>query len=121
LAARYGFGVNDWQEVQFGVQAAFLHDALQGVVKAVVVDIGRTWIWRAMSIKIAQGNGLYRRIGFMRGLEQPGVKTTQAQPVGGRAFGKYQYAVALCQCRGNLLHGVLSQAALNEQAAGTAG
>jgi len=121
LAARYRFGVNWRQEMQLGLQATFLHDALQGVVKAVVVDIGRAWIWHAASIKIAQCNGLYRCIGLMRGLEQPGVKTTQAQPVGSRAFGKYQYAVTVCQCRGNVLHGVLSLAALNEQAAGAGG
>jgi len=121
LAARYRFGVNERQEVQLGVQAGFLHDALQGVVKAIVVNIGRPRIGRAVSIKIAQGNGLYRCIGLMRGLEQAGMKATQAEAVGGRAFGEDQYAVTLCQCRGNVLHGVLSLAALDEQTAGTGG
>ncbi len=121
LTARYRFGVNERQEVQLGVQTGFLYDALQGVVKAIVVNIGRTRIWRAVSIKIAQGNGLYRCIGLMRGLEQAGMKATQAEAVGGRAFGEDQHAVALCQCRGNVLHGVLSLAALNEQAAGAGG
>jgi len=121
LAARYRFGVNWRQEMQLGLQATFLHDALQGVVKAIVIDIGRTRVWRAMSIKIAQCNGLYRCIGLMCCLEQAGMKATQAEPVGGRTFGKNQYAVTLSQCRGNVLHGVLSLAALNEQAAGAGG